>query len=142
MGLWGCEMNEWTIAILPIGGAIIGALMHYFFTRDLEIKKQIKILEMQAYSDYLRAVAACAHLGSSEFVGDSPFLDAADAKSRIAVFGSSEVIKALARFEEVGPTLSNDDSITAFIDLISRMRSEKRNFSDHDLELILIGNRP
>ena len=102
-------MNEWIIIILPVAGIIIGAFLHYLFTRDLELKKQTRILEMQAYSDYLKSVAAAAHLRSDEDLRDA-FRDAADAKSRIAIFGTEDVIKALAKFVSVGEALGAYDT--------------------------------
>lgn len=50
-------MNDWTIAILPLFGAIIGAAVQFWFGKAAERKRHIHALRAQAYADYLRAVA-------------------------------------------------------------------------------------
>ncbi|HXZ45454.1 MAG TPA: hypothetical protein VEH02_01855, partial [Pseudolabrys sp.] len=64
----------------------------------------------------------------------------ADAKARIVVYGSSSVIKALARFEESGAVLNNDQSAANFIELISAMRPKRAAaISENDIRLVLLG---
>jgi hypothetical protein len=132
-------MSDWTIAVLPLIGVILGAALQFWFSRTAEKDKHINELKSEAYSDYLRAVAAAAHLRSDEdLVG--ALKAAADAKARIVVYGSSSVIKALARFEESGAVLSNDQSAAYFIELISAMRPKKAAaISDNDIRLVLLG---
>jgi hypothetical protein len=131
-------MNHWTIAILPLFGAIIGAAVHFWFGKAAERKKHVHTLRAQAYADYLRAVAAAAHLGSEEDLRDA-LRQAADAKARICVYGSSRVIKALSRFEEVGAVLNNQHSTQAFVSLVSSMRSGGDAIPVRELELVLLG---
>ena len=110
-------MNDWTIAILPVLGIIVGAVLQFWFSRATEREKQTEILRSQAYADYLRAVATAGHLRSDEDLRDA-HRDAADAKARIAVYGSTAVIKALARFEETGSILTDGPPKEAFVALV------------------------
>ncbi len=89
------------IAILPLLGVLLGAALQFWLSRASEEKKRIEALRSQAYADYLRAVALSAHLRSDEDLRDA-HLNAADAKARIAVYGSVPVLRALAEFEETG----------------------------------------
>jgi hypothetical protein len=86
-------------------------------------------------------VAAAGHLRSDEDLRDA-HRDAADAKARIAVYGSTDVIKALSRFEEAGAVLSDGPAARAFVSLVSAMRSGAGIVSDHELELLLLGALP
>ena len=66
----------------------------------------------------------------------------ADAKARIAVYGTVDVIKALARFEESGAVLSHGPASRAFVSLVSTMRPKSGYVSEHELELLLLGALP
>jgi hypothetical protein len=81
------------------------------------------------------------HLRSDEDLRDA-HRDAADAKARIAVYGTVDVIKALARFEESGAVLSNGPASRAFVSLVSAMRPKSGDVSEHELELLLLGALP
>ncbi len=131
-------MNDWTIAILPVLGVILGAALQFWFSRAAEREKHAATLQSQAYADYLRAVAAAGHLRSDEDLRDA-HRDAADAKARIAVYGSASVIKALSRFEETGAILTDSPSTEAFVALVSSMRSAGSTVPDRELKIVLLG---
>jgi hypothetical protein len=101
-------------------------------------EQHAETLRSQAYADYLRAVAAAGHLRSDDDLRDA-HRDAADAKARIAVYGSTDVIKALSRFEEAGAVLSDGLAAKAFVSLVSAMRSGAGIVPEHELELLLLG---
>jgi hypothetical protein len=132
-------MNGWT-ALLPLIGVVVGAAMQYWFSRAAEAKKQIQLLQTQAYVDFLRAVTKSAHATSPETVR-SARADAADAKARVAVYGTSEVIDALARFEEEGAVLDNPKTKATFVGLVGAMRQKQGAASPNDLGLVLFGRR-
>ena len=64
--------------------------------------------------------------------------EAADAKARMAVYGASRAIAALARFEEVGPVLDTPNAKGVFAALVIAMR-DGDSPSKTDLELVLFG---
>jgi hypothetical protein len=131
-------MSNWVIAALPLVGVMLGATLQFWLSRAAESDKHLRVLRDQAYVDYLRAVAAAAHLRSDEDLRDA-LLAAADAKARIVVYGSTAVIVALAQFEETGALLNNDRSAAAFIALVSCMRPTKAMVTNREIELVLVG---
>jgi hypothetical protein len=131
-------MDSWAIAFFPLVGVVLGALLQFWLSRAAEREKHGDTLRTQAYADYLRAVAAAAHLRTEQDLRGA-FRDAADAKARIAVYGSAPVIKALARFEEAGAVLTGDRSSRAFVELVSSMRPGSSALPDRDLEIVLLG---
>lgn len=133
-------MSNWVIAILPLAGVVLGATLQFWLSRMAESDKHLKVLRDQAYVDYLRAVAAAAHLRSDEDLRDA-LLAAADAKARIVVYGSAAVIVALARFEEAGAVLDNDRSVAAFIAVVASMRTSEATIASREIELLLVGPR-
>src|SRR5439155_20088379 len=93
----------------------------FWLTRAAERNKHAETLQSQAYADYLRAVAAAAHLRCDEDLRNA-HRDAADAKARIAVYGGAAVIAALARFEDAGAVITRGPAADAFVSLVSSMR--------------------
>jgi hypothetical protein len=82
------------------------------------------------YVNYLQAVAEAAY-GSPESLAR-----ATDAKTRIAVFGSPEVVTAFAQFEKEGPVLDNPGSIALFLGIVESMRSWTGHVSAASLQVI------
>jgi hypothetical protein len=63
-----------------------------------------------------------------------------EAKAQLAVFGSAEVLRALAVFENAGSVLTNFSSNQAFLAVVSAMRAETGSeVSANDLSLVLLG---
>ncbi|MBS1842317.1 MAG: hypothetical protein JST77_15900 [Acidobacteria bacterium] len=129
-------MNGWP-ALLPLLGVVIGATIQYWTSRAVESRKQLQLLRSQCYVDYLRAVTKAAHALSADS-GRQARADAADAKARIAVYGTSQAIAALARFEETGAVLDNVKSKSVFAALVTAMRNGDSP-SQMELELVLFG---
>jgi hypothetical protein len=133
-------MNNWIFAVLPLAGVITGAVLQYLLTREIEKNKHIEELRAEAYSDYLRAVAASARLRSDDDLVEA-LKNAVDAKMRILVYGTSPVIKALAKFEKSGAILNNDLSENNFITIVSAMRTKKDTILKDDIRLVLYGTK-
>jgi len=129
-------MDGWT-AVLPLVGVVIGATLQYWISRAAESRKQLQLLRSQSYVDYLRAVTKAAHATVPD-AGRLARTEAADAKARMAVYGTSRAIAALARFEEVGPVLNTPSAKGVFAELVTAMR-EGDSPSQADLELVLFG---
>lgn len=132
-------MDTWVIAALPLVGVLLGAGLQFWSTRAAEREKHTKALQAQAYADYLRAVAAAGHVRCD---GDhrNAQRDAADAKARIAVYGSAEVIAALARFEDAGAVVRHGPAGDAFVSLVSSMRAGlAAPVPNREVELVLLG---
>jgi hypothetical protein len=86
--------------------------------------------------DYLRSVANLAHAENGVQAATAR-REAADAKARIAIYGTAETIAALARFEATGANLAASSALEAFVRLAATMRGEAA--SEEDLRLVLFG---
>jgi hypothetical protein len=131
-------MTGWS-AVLPLLGVVIGATLQYWTSRATEARKQLQLLRSQSYVDYLRAVTKAAHSTSPDS-GRLARAEAADAKARMSVYGTSRAIAALARFEEVGPVLDSPNAKGVFAALVTAMR-DGDSPSQEDLELVLFGKQ-
>lgn len=133
----GAGMNGWA-AVLPLVGVVIGATMQYWLSRSAESRKQLQFLQSQSYVDYLRTVTKAAHAVSPE-AARSAKAEAADAKARLAVYGTPSVIAALARFEEAGAIIDSNDAEAVFIAIVGAMRNKADAAPADDLKLVLFG---
>jgi hypothetical protein len=82
-------------------------------------------------------VAESAHL-NLESDEASLFARAADAKTRVCLYGSQEVIALLAAFEKEGGIINTPQQRSAFVRLVQAMRLNSRA-EISDIELILFG---
>jgi hypothetical protein len=99
--------------------------------------KQVGLLRSAAYVDYLRSIARLAHSSTRE--GRSAALvEAADAKARIAIYGTKSAVGALARFEEAGAVLDNPSAIECFVRFASV--AGLSGAEPADLKLVLFGS--
>lgn len=65
-------------------------------------------------------------------------IEAADAKTRLAVYGTSSVMAELAKFERAGAVLDNPTAIDAFVALVGAMR-QKDSAEAEDMKHVLFG---
>lgn len=108
-------------ALFTLLGIAVGALLTYLFTRSHEHEKHYRLLQTSAYADYLRCVAESAHLSLESNIADV-FARAADAKTRVCLYGSDEVITLLAAFEREGGSIGSAPQRSAFVRLVQAMR--------------------
>ena len=116
---------------------MIGAGLQYAFARSQEKQKHYRSLETEAFADYLRAVADAAHLNLKSDEAEV-LARLADAKTRICLYGTHEVVTSLAAFEREGGVIGNRRQMELFLKLIQVMRGDTK-VQDSDLEIILLG---
>ena len=131
-------MTGWAV-VLPLLGVVVGATLQYWASRAAEARKRLQLLRSQSYVDYLRAVTKAAHATSAD-AGRLARAEAADAKARMSVYGTSRAIAALARFEEVGAVLDTPNAMGVFAALVTAMR-DGDSPSQADLKLVLFGKQ-
>lgn len=107
-------------AILSLTGVLLGAGLQYYFGRALEGRKQLALQRSQAYVDYFRALAGTAQHGGTK----DNLAQAADAKVRVCIYGSPEVIRRLSAFEATGAAINSPESAKLILGLLSAMRKD------------------
>lgn len=125
-------------AAAPLVAVLIGAALGYLSGRLLETRKQLTFEKGRAYADYLKALATAATDRKAVAVGM-----AADAKTRICIYGSPAVMRALAGFEQAGARVDGDIGRSAVAQLIKAMRADMGASAgrvyDTDLHMVLFG---
>jgi hypothetical protein len=132
------------VAALSLLSVLIGAALQYAFGQRLEARKQLSAQRAQAYIDFFRATAALGQGRSKE-----QLVLAADAKTRICIYGSATVVQRLGDFERTGATAANaggQEALIALIALMGAMREDVTNsgisLRQDDLIHILFGHGP
>jgi len=133
-------------AIFTLLGAAVGAVLQYFFTRHLENQKHYRGLRTQAYTDYLKGVCEQAQLAHKAEPNEVREILArtADAKARICLYGSTQVVEAFAAFERLGATMKTKDDRRTFTTMVAIMRNDSGSnpgVQIESLELVLMGHR-
>ena len=133
------------VTILPLVGVLVGGFLQYVFTRHLDARRHHRDLRTQAYIDYLKSVSGLAHLNDPQGSQERDLLaGGADAKARICLYGSGEVIQAFAAFEQLGAMLSSPSEQGRFVAIIAAMRKDsgsKSRANIEDLRLLLLGDK-
>ncbi len=106
--------------VAPLVGLVAGAALQYIFGRTLEARKQLALQRGQAYADYFRSMSASATLG----VTKETLSLATDAKTRICIYGSPNVVRRLADFERAGAVVAPGEGHAAVIGLLKAMRKD------------------
>lgn len=126
-------------ATLPLVGVIVGAGLQYWFGRALETKKQVALQRVQAYSDYFKSAAQLSKQGRTP----ENMAFATDAKVRVCLYGSANVVRRLHDLDLAGNDLSRPEGAAAVTALLAEMRRDGGAASgliaDEILRVVLLG---
>jgi len=135
--------------LLPIIGIVIGVILNYWFTKLLEERRHMRNLKTEAYLEFIH------HFMDAHFVGEKKetLSRFADATQRIAIYGSKEVIEAVANIKRVSAKkriMSESEFESkfgsefrhSFIAMVQAMRKDglpKESVSDEEISWLLFG---
>ena len=133
-------------AVLSFIGLIVGASLQYIYTRHIESQRHIRELRSKSYMDFLKAVCELANYRPQDRSKEMSEIQArtADAKARICLYGSAEVIQAYSAWEKLGPTMNTAEQRNAFINMVKVMRVDSGGAVEvrgEDLQNVLLGVR-
>jgi predicted negative regulator of RcsB-dependent stress response len=120
-------MDGITQNILTIIGVIVGALLHFIFTRQNEANKHLQQLRVIAYGDFIKSISAIAHAQKNQ----EHLATLADSKARICLYGHQKVIDAISDFIKHHNDLKSREAQLSFILILKEMR--KDNLKAYDV---------
>lgn len=143
-------MNSTALYWVPSVIVAIVSVAVVYLTRRSETKKHLESLRTTAYVDFIRGVAGLAVLQRHPSEGEHDYLRGveltalvADAKARIALYGSESVVSSLAKFLRAGVVLDSPERATEFTVVCQRMRNDTRprpgKVTEHDAHFLLFG---
>lgn len=131
-------------SLIGVAGLVVAALAHHQLGRRADDRRALGQRRQDAYSDYLQALSLSSHQTEVGDLGKA-FRLAADAKTRIAVYGSKAVVAALADYIRAGETGTEGAEL---VHLCGAMRadlpafeelSESEPLTASDLRCVLLG---
>jgi hypothetical protein len=139
------------VVLVPIVSAIVAAIVSFailFLTRRSETIKHPQSLRIAAYVDFIRAVAGLAVVSRDAVQSKEHFAKdwelrmlLADAKSRIATYGSESVVGSLAQFLRNGSVLNTPERAGAFTAVCQTTRGETQpklgKINDSEMHFLL-----
>jgi hypothetical protein len=122
------------IAIFGLIAAGLGAVVHSLFQRWQNKDDSLRSQKIESYASYFNGVAQLSHALTKEEVAQANAI-IAEARGRIALYGSPEVIEAMTRAFRCGPIRDEDEAIHAA--MIRAMRNDADLASGHPSEQAL-----
>ena len=122
------------IAIFGLLAAGLGAVIHSLFQRWQMKDNHVRSQKIESYASYFNGVAQISHALTKEELARGNAI-VAEARGRIALYGSPEVIEAMTKAFRCGPIRDEDSAIHAA--LIRAMRTDANLASGHPSEQAL-----
>jgi hypothetical protein len=111
-------------AAIPVCSVVIGMVGQHYLSRAARHEDTARDKRIESYASYLASTCKLAITDQSRpDEQENARMALATAKAHIAVHGSNDVVKALAKFE-TDPLLATSESRVAFIRIIEAMRTD------------------
>jgi len=131
------------VALIGISGVGASALIQYYLGRQSEETKKAIDIRAQAYLDLLNIVSEIASSAKhNEKRNLEQLQQLIQAKSRVVLIGSDEVVGELHQFFTNYEVLNSEESFNAFTNIVAAMRSDltgKNTLSSSVLSEALFG---
>jgi hypothetical protein len=136
-------MEETLKIALPMVGVLAGAAMQYLFQVRRETTKTYETQKTEAYLSYVRETCRAAVFQKQK--SQPSYVEAmaalVHAKARVAVFGSEDVLSAVAAFTGGGECFLTKEQCDRFTAVIQSMRADlapkQRPVIDRHVEALL-----
>ncbi len=114
------------VAVAGIIGILLGVGAQHIFSQLAESAKHYQELRTKSYVDFIKATAMIAIAQknqnlATEIDGQSLM---ADAKARISIYGSKEVVARASEFFRGHGALTSHDAYASFVAIIAAMRAD------------------
>ncbi len=111
------------VALMGLGGVCASALVQYYLGRQSEKNKKVVEIRSQAYLDLVNVVSEIASSAKHDEQRNLEQLQKlTQAKSRVVLIGSDNVVKELHGFFTEFGVLNSEKSFDAFSKIVAEMR--------------------
>ncbi|TGX56266.1 hypothetical protein E5A73_04050 [Sphingomonas gei] len=107
-------------AIIALSSGIAGAFLQAIVSRRSEYIKVGRQARYDAYADYFKGIAQLSH--GSDLSSAHALI--ADARGRIALYGSKEVVVAMSKAFEHGPDIQSVEAREDLSSMLAAMRAD------------------
>jgi hypothetical protein len=110
-------------ALIALSSGLAGAFFQALLGRRSEYIKAGRQARYEAYSDYFRGIAQISHLSDGEDESAALML-IANARGRIALYGSPAVVEAMSKVFDHGEDLRSSTARSALTAMLTAMRED------------------
>lgn len=126
-------------------GVVIGAVLQYYFAQRSERLRNTQQRRTEAYVDLIKAISTLSKLGGDG--GSDAFKQAsalyAEARTRIAIYGSVAVNAKLATFLRAHTEFASPEALAMLTEVVKAMRTDGLGngepLPDADIKRVLFG---
>jgi hypothetical protein len=135
----------------PVLTYVAGLLTATYISRRTDKLRQLEATRTAAYADFMRGVVGFV-LTQPDKLGDQEHCEevrkyrilTADAKARIAIYGSKAVVSSMADFFRGGSIIDSPERISAFVTVCEKMRADsvsEKQLTNDDLSCLFFDPR-
>jgi hypothetical protein len=136
------NIPTWITVVLPIFTLLLGGFFQHCLTRAAKENERITDLRVKAYCDFIAATAREIYMRQAGMDTLAVRTERHDARNRVCIFGSDEVIKALAVYERQGVNEPRANKQNYYLCLCQAMRADMnpgRSTDDRSLRMAMFG---
>ena len=123
--------------LVAFGVVVLGYFIQYWYSKKLESQKHQRDLRTGAYVDFIKGAVGMAITQKDKPNEEHKFkVILADAKARISIYGSKEVIESIANFWRDGAILDTPERRRAFISICQTIRKEAKETLPKDQNVL------
>jgi hypothetical protein len=115
--------NPWIPALFGFLGAIIGGLINAYFSRRNSTDQFVRDSRQRDYNVFVEAIAGMSQAAPDSTERKQFVAKAIEAKGKIILNSSPNVLDALAKYSAHG-ALASEESYTDFSNLLTAMRAD------------------
>ena len=124
-------MDEFYIAVIALMGAVFGSVITAWAQKNHDISKFERQNRNDAYLMYLKGISMMSFLPDDHEGIRRSNMEMAEARSRIALFGSADAVEALVAVFSHGSNLWSDSARGDVSHLIEVMRKDSQKLNEY-----------
>jgi hypothetical protein len=124
-------MSDFYVAIVAFMSAVIGSVLTAWANKNHEISRFERQNRNDAYLAYINGICRLSYLGDDPEGVRSAHMMMADARGRVALFGSKDVVEGLSKVFTHGSDLWTDAARSDVSDVIEAMRRDSQAMNEY-----------
>jgi hypothetical protein len=124
-------MDEFYVALLAFVSAVVGSVLTAWANKNHDISRFERQNRNEAYLAYLNGISRISFLSEDPEGMRSALMAMAEARGRVALYGSKEVVEGLSKAFTHGPNLWADEARSDVSDVIEAMRRDSQAMNEY-----------
>ncbi len=126
-------MDDLYIALVAFLSAVIGSALTAWANKNHEVSRFERQNRNDAYLAYLNGISRMSFVSDDAEDARSALMAMAEARGRVALFGSRDVVEGWAKVFKNGPNLWTDPARSDVSDVIEAMRRDSQAMNEYSV---------